>query len=706
MEADKLQMGSLHKFFGKKDSKNTNVGVSNEDADVREEAENEGTHVEFEPEIEIEEQTENATIGLVENDAEDVEEENTNNTINYDPGTWKNIDQWLRDSLVRKGPVRIIVDRFPKDSSNRHFSAMHYTRILPNGDKQDRKWLVYSLSANKVFCFCCMLFKRNVAKSNFAEDGIDDWHNLTAKLKSHESSNNHLVNMSAWIELEVRMEKNETIDKIEQDRIKKEIERWKKVLVRIIVVVKTLACNNLAFRGDEEKIGKRKNGLFCKFIEMLALFDPIMEEHIRLIKDSIIKKILEARYFSVILDCTSDKSRVEHMSLVLRCVDISFVIFDDTSGFGLFSKLEEVLLDLGLDIDDHKGVQKRLLDVNPRAFYTPCGCHSLNLVLCDMANCCSKGSNFFGLYKGYTRCFHLQHNDGIFLKNLFQTSKLRDALVHLSNVTQDSMIRNEARSLVENEIESFEFLFAMCIWHNLLNIINAVSKFLQREDIDIDLALSRSEELIIFFKEFRETGYDSCKDEEKELALELDVEPVFPEYAEEKFRRYFFLYIVDEGAFQLKERFKQFQDYQNNFGFLFNLKKHLSKYLKHDMRSDIVGAELFNELLVLRMVIPDEITKSIDVLNYLSSSLRQINYPNAWIAYRIVVTIPVTVVEAERTFSRLKLIKSYLRSSMSQDRLNGLALLSIESEMADSLNYDKIIERFVSQKPRKKFQNQ
>ena len=37
----------------------------------------------------------------------------------------------------------------------------------------------------------------------------------------------------------------------------------------------------------------------------------------------------------------------------------------------------------------HKGVQQRLLQVNPRAFYTPCGCHSLNLIICDMAKSCS-----------------------------------------------------------------------------------------------------------------------------------------------------------------------------------------------------------------------------------------------------------------------------------------------------------------------------
>jgi hypothetical protein len=42
-----------------------------------------------------------------------------------------------------------------------------------------------------------------------------------------------------------------------------------------------------------------------------------------------------------------------------------------------------------------RGVQKRLLDINPKAFYTPCGCHSLNLILCDIANSYPKAISFF-----------------------------------------------------------------------------------------------------------------------------------------------------------------------------------------------------------------------------------------------------------------------------------------------------------------------
>ena len=79
---------------------------------------------------------------------------------------------------------------------------------------------------------------------------------------------------------------------------------------------------------------------------------------------------------------------------------------------GFFDEIINVINILELDINDihgqgydngstmkgkHQGVQKRFLDINPRALHTPCGCHSLNLVLCDMANYCPKAISFFGV---------------------------------------------------------------------------------------------------------------------------------------------------------------------------------------------------------------------------------------------------------------------------------------------------------------------
>ena len=58
------------------------------------------------------------------------------------------------------------------------------------------------------------------------------------------------------------------------------------------------------------------------------------------------------------------------------------------------------------------------------------------------------------------------------------------------------------------------------------------------------------------------------------------------------------------------------------------------------------------------------------------------------------LTIPVSVASAQRSFSKLKIIKIYLRSIMWQQRLNGLALLSIEKE----INYNNLIDNFASQK--------
>ncbi|XP_058223061.1 uncharacterized protein LOC131332781 [Rhododendron vialii] len=227
------------------------------------------------------------------------------------------------------------------------------------------------------------------------------------------------------------------------------------------------------------------------------------------------------------------------MSLVVRCVDIStspievrvseffleFLKVDDTTGLELFCALQEVLISLQLNIGDlrgqgydngsnmkgkNKGVQTMVLEVNPKAFYTSCGCHSLNLVLCDMANSCSKAKTFFGV--------------GLTLKTLSQTrwesriesikpiryhpSKLRDALVDLANdKTTESIAQSEAKSLAKNELENFEFLFAMAIWYKLLFAVNIVSKFLQSEDMRIDLAIKKLKGLIDYFENYRKVDF-------------------------------------------------------------------------------------------------------------------------------------------------------------------------------------------------------
>ncbi len=69
-------------------------------------------------------------------------------------------------------------------------------------------------------------------------------------------------------------------------------------------------------------------------------------------------------------------------------------------------------------------------------------------------------------------------------------------------------------------------------------------------------------------------------------------------------------------------------------------------------------------------------------------------FPNIYIGLRIYLTLPVTVASAERSFSKLKLIKTYLRSTMAQDRLNALAILSVENAEAETTDFTDLIEKW------------
>jgi len=74
------------------------------------------------------------------------------------------------------------------------------------------------------------------------------------------------------------------------------------------------------------------------------------------------------------------------------------------------------------------------------------------------------------------------------------------------------------------------------------------------------------------------------------------------------------------------------------------------------------------------------------------------SFLNVYIAYKILLTIPITVATAEKSFLKLKLLKSYIKSTMLQDRLNELAILSIESEVLELLDYKTLINDFAAKK--------
>ena len=61
----------------------------------------------------------------------------------------------------------------------------------------------------------------------------------------------------------------------------------------------------------------------------------------------------------------------------------------------------------------------------------------------------------------------------------------------------------------------------------------------------------------------------------------------------------------------------------------------------------------------------------------------------------------VTVASAERSFSKLKLIKNFLRSTMTQQRPSDLAILSIESKTARKMDFQNVIKDITTRKARK-----
>ncbi|XP_060843957.1 uncharacterized protein LOC132926427 [Rhopalosiphum padi] len=181
----------------------------------------------------------------------------------------------------------------------------------------------------------------------------------------------------------------------------------------------------------------------------------------------------------------------------------------------------------------------------------------------------------------------------------------------------------------------------------------------------------------------------------------------------DSFRVNTFTVILDSLLTELNKRKSAYDKVNIKFGFLFNLTKlPLSKVREQAIQLQLeypedLGSSFSNECIHFRSHLfgLEDNNLPLTVLDLYKifkdpniSSL----YPYIEIALRMYLCSPVSNCSAERSFSALKRIKSYLRSTIDNDRLNSLAILSIESEITSSLKYKKVIEEFSLQKAHRK----
>ena len=89
-------------------------------------------------------------------------------------------------------------------------------------------------------------------------------------------------------------------------------------------------------------------------------------------------------------------------------------------------------------------------------------------------------------------------------------------------------------------------------------------------------------------------------------------------------------------------------------------------------------------------------------LGDLFDKLKQISFPCfpfIKIALRILGTIPVPSCACERSFSSMKLLKPYNCSTMTNNRLNALAMLYVHLDIYPSSG--EVLKRFIAHGPRR-----
>jgi hypothetical protein len=304
-------------------------------------------------------------------------------------------------------------------------------------------------------------------------------------------------------------------------------------------------------------------------------------------------------------------------------------------------------------------------------------------------------------------------------------------LTRLSLTSTNKAERDDAKQL-KNKIDKLEFVLFIVMWERVLRAINSASNELQSQKIDLSVAsrlLSCAlSELVIL-----RSSWNSVLLTATALAQSWSSSVTFENKSNRKTKRFFdelstdqrltdpeeafkinvFYQTVDNAIMQLKQRFEGQKMVTSLFSCLHpqNMSQLKSPQLETVAEAIVeeYPADFTDELVSEFRSFVNEFRKEIaerksvtDVIRLKLESRVSSSFSQVYKLLILFATIPVTVATAERSFSKLKLIKTYLRSKISQERLSGLAILSIENKEAKAVDKNELIHRFANENARRK----
>jgi len=379
------------------------------------------------------------------------------------------------------------------------------------------------------------------------------------------------------------------------------------------------------------------------------------------------------------------------------------------------------------------GVAKLIRDRYNKALYFHCASHRLNLVINDLnkimviRNTIGTIKEIIKFYRESTLRRNLIPNIPLFCETRW-TSKYKSirlfsenciAIIQsLQSLSINGLINSNTRQralYLYSSTSNFSFIISMKIIAKYSAILEPVTNILQGVSIELYTVREHVEELLKMLEDNRSNAneiFDLLFTDAKSIADDFEFTITCPRitgkqshrnnYSYESPKDYYrvsiFLPYLDSIIQCIKERF----DKSNSVAFsLQHLHPALFKKMKKQEYTESI-TNIYNLYKIENLLAESESwyslwqkkdCQSMDIIDLLEHS--KIFFPGITIALEIFLSLPATSCSAERSFSTLRRVKTWLRSMTGEDRLNGLCMLSVHRERVN-IRKEKLIEQLIT----------